>query len=66
MAWNNPFDKYIDADPRDVAPELWACGGRARASSRSHFTTTGPAAPADLLRPPERPIADMAPEIAAK
>ena len=47
---NNPFDKYIDADPRDVAPQAWACGGSCPARQPITPPPPAPAAPFDSLQ----------------
>ena len=68
LGGNNPFDKFIDADPRDVA-HLESLGvWRVVPGQRPAAPPPPPApiAPAPTVEArPERPIADMAPELAA-
>lgn len=68
LGGNNPFDKYIDADPRDVAHMeslgVWRVVPGQRPAAPP--PPLAPAAPAPTVEAkPERPIADMAPELAA-
>jgi len=68
LGGNNPFDKYVDADPRDVA-HLESLGVWRVVPGQQPIAPPPPPAPAapapTVAAGPARPIADMAPELAA-